>query len=144
MLNQMVIDAMKSAVLNLSFNIQTNEKKPSQAAPIDFDSLIHTEQLKLERAKQAYQAGVDSLNEYRIAKEKIEKQIERYQAQKTKYETSALGIDLKQYARTVTSVIEIIENPNVDPELKNKALRSVLQKIVFYKPGKTIELFFYL
>ena len=142
-LNQMVIDAMKSAVLNLSFNIQTEEQK-TVTAPIDFDSLIHTEELKLERARQAYQAGVDSLNDYRISKERIEKQIKKYQEQKLKFEYSAAGIDLKQYAKTVSSVIEIIENPNIDAELKNKALKTVLQKIVFYKPDKRIELFFYL
>ena len=139
----MVIDAMKSAVLNLSFNIQTEEQK-TVTAPIDFDSLIHTEELKLERARQAYQAGVDSLNDYRISKERIEKQIKKYQEQKLKFEYSAAGIDLKQYAKTVSSVIEIIENPNIDAELKNKALKTVLQKIVFYKPDKRIELFFYL
>ena len=142
-LNQMVIDAMKDAVTQLSFHIEATETRATNAAaPIDFDALIHAERLKLERAKQAYQAGVDSLNEYRTAKEKIEKQILRYEAQKQKA-NAATGIDLKQYAKAVTDVIEIIENPAASEELKNKALKSVLQKIVFYKPDKRIELFFY-
>ena len=142
-LNQMVVDAMKDTVLNLSFHIQTDAQRIPTTAARDFDSLIHSEQLKLERARQAYQAGVDSLNEYRTTKEKLEKQIQKYREQKKKAGISASGVDLKQYAKTVTDVIEIIENPGTSEELKNKALKSVLQKIVFYKPDKHIELFFY-
>ncbi len=142
-LNQMVIDAMKNAVLNLSFNVVTTDQKQAITSPIDYDALIHAEKLKLERAKQAYQEGVDSLNEYKAAKEKIEQQIEKFKKQKSKQQIKSSFFDPLQFAKTVSSVIEIVENPEVSEELKNKALRSVLQKIVFYKPDRRIELFFY-
>lgn len=143
-LNQMVIDALKDAVVNMSFNISTNDQKTSAAVPLDFDSLIHAEQLKLERAKQAYQAGVDSLNEYKTTKAKIERQIKKIKEEKQKNITNQKGFDLKKFAKTVANVIEIVENEESSEELKNKALKSVLQKIVFYKPDRRIELFFYL
>ncbi len=142
-LNQMVIDALKEAVVKLSFNIATGDQKTSASVPMDFDALIHAEQLKLERAKQAYQAGVDSLNEYKAAKNKIEHQIKKLQEQKAKNTAGQNRTDLKKFAQTVTNVIEILENKESSEELKNKALKSVLQKIVFYKPERRIELFFY-
>lgn len=142
-INQMVIDAMKEAVLTMSFNIVSDSQEHKSSSPIDFDAMIRAENLKLERAKQAYQAGVDSLNEYREAKAKIEQQIERYKKQKNKAQTKAKLVDLKEYAKTVSNVIEIVESAEATAELKSKALRSVLQKIVFYKPERKIELFFY-
>lgn len=143
-LNQMVLDALKDAVTSLSFNIASNDPKPSANAPIDFDTLIHAERLKLERAKQAYQAGVDSLNEYKANKIKIEQQIKKLKNQKAKEQLKSGNIDLKQFAKTVSDVIEIFESQNTSEELKNKALKSILQKIIFYKPERRIELFFYI
>ena len=143
-LNQKVIDALKEAVTTLSFNVALPGTTATPNPPIDFDAMIHSEQLKLERAKQAYQEGVDSLNEYRATKEKIEKKIKHYKEQKIKIGATAAGIDFEKFARAVADVIEIAENPNVSPELKNNALKSVVQKIVFYKPDKHIELFFYM
>ena len=143
-LEQMVIDAMKNAVLQLSFSIEQTEERPRTDSPIDFDTLIRAEELKLERARQAYQAGVDSLNEYRASKERLEKQIQTYREQKEKTRTASDTVDLKKFAQTVSGVIELIESPDTSPELKNKALKSVLNKIVFYKPDKHSELFFYI
>ena len=143
-LNQMVLDAMKEAVINLSFNLASDAQESPNSSPIDFDAMIRAEALKMERARQAYQEGVDSLSEYKANKMRIEQQIEKYKKQKSKATEKAKGIDLKKFAKTVTGVIEIMENPNASEELKNKALKSVLQKIVFYKPERRIELFFYI
>lgn len=140
-LNKMIIDAMKDAVMNLSFNI-ASENLPS-SSPIDYDAMIRAEERKLERAKQAYQEGADSLEEYKITKAKIQNQIEKLKKQKTKALVENQSIDLKQFAKTVSYVIEIMENPEASEELKNKALRSIINKIVFYKPDRRIELFFY-
>ncbi len=146
MLNKMVIDELKNAVNNLSFNIDSIEKKTAKkdSSAIDYDSLIAAEKLKLERAKQAYQEGVDSLAEYKVSKNKIEAAIKNLQKEKQMLCTESAGIDLQQFADTVSDVINIVESPDVSEELKNKTLRSILQKIIFYKPDKRIEIFFYI
>ena len=113
------------------------------AMSIDYDALIHTEMLKLERAKQAYQEGVDSLNEYRAAKERIESQIERYEKERSKEEVKLTSSDIKKFSNTVCDVIELLESDKVSEELKNKALKAILEKIIFYKDEHRIELFFY-
>lgn len=140
-LNQMVAEALKQSLRTLSFPVEPEVQAAPAVPDLNFDALIRGEELRRERARQAYQAGIDSLNEYRGTKEKIEKQIELYQAQKKKAAEQA--IDPGQFAKTVTNVLELFESPHVSEELKNKALKSVLRKIVFYKPEKRIELFFY-
>ncbi len=142
-LNKMVIDAMKQSVAGLSFNIDAQSYDNPTSLPIDYDSLIRSERLKLERAKQAYQEGVDSLGEYKATKEKLESQIERYKKQQIKAKTKLKATDMSGFANTVSDVIELLHNPEVSEELKNKALRSVIREIIYYKNEKRIEIFFY-
>lgn len=144
-LEQLVIDALKESVTTLTFQIDMDTPSESRVGdPIDYSALIRAEQLKLERARQAYQAGVDSLNDYRESKERIERQIKKYEKLQEKNGTKNSGIDLQQFANTVGGVIEIMENAGASPELKNKVLKTILKKIVFYKPDKRVELFFYI
>lgn len=143
-INQMVIDELKRAVRELSFNLDTKTQPSTLISPeVNYDSLISAEKLKLERARQAYQEGVDSLNEYKAQKQKIEKRIAKLKTEKQKNIVKSTGIDIKAFAKTVSHVIEILESNEASEELKSKALRSIVQKIVFYKPDKHIEIFFY-
>ena len=141
--NQMVLDALKDAVKKLSFNIEVSQNETRLSMPVDYDALIHAEMLKLERAKQAYQEGVDSLNEYRAAKEKIDQQIDRYEKERERANVKLTTADKKKYAKTVCDVIELLESNEVTDELKNKALKAIIHKIVFYKEERRVELFFY-
>lgn len=142
-LEAMIIEAMKKAVNETSFNIMQQEKNPISSDK-DFDKLIQLEELKLERARNAYQEGADSLNEYKTAKAKIRKQIQKYQEQKLQAQARTSNLDIKKFSNTVTNVIELMENPEVSAELKNQALKTILEKIVFYKPDRRVELYFHL
>lgn len=144
-INGMVINELKKSVRELSFNLSTKETSNTSISPeVNYDALINAEKLKLERARQAYQEGVDSLNEYKTQKQKIEKRIDKLKIEKQKNAIKAAGIDIKAFAKTVSDVIEILESKEASEELKNKSLKSIVQKIVFFKPDKHIEIFFYI
>lgn len=143
LLNQMVLDAMKHAVQELSFPIAVEPAEKVSAVPNDFDKRIAEQQRKSERAWQAYLNGAVSINDYKRTQEQIQKQIQKYEEEKKTFQATASSVSVQQFAKTVTDLIELAENPEVSEELKNKAFRSILQKIVFYKPEKRIELFFY-
>lgn len=69
-LNASVINALKSDLETQNFNIynikSAEEQKGSDITPM----LIEKEKKKLERIKEAYAAGIDTLEEYRSNKEK--------------------------------------------------------------------------
>ena len=142
-INKMVIDEMKSAIQSMNFNISV-ESQPAPTAPqIDYDKIISAERLKLERAKQAYQEGVDSLSEYKAAKAKIESRIADLKKEQQNAAVESADLDLSAFSSTVSSVLEIIESPDVSEELKHQALKSIIRKIVFYRPENKIDVFFY-
>lgn len=142
-LNKMVIAELKKCVTTLSFNIEPKSQPVTAPNMVDYQSLINTERSKLERARQAYQEGVDSLQEYRAAKYKIEQKITSLTEERDKAIKSAAGIDLVAYARTIEQALEIVENPAVTEELKNHTLKTIVEKIIFYRPGNEIEIYFH-
>ncbi len=143
MINRMVVEELKKAVETLSFNIVSSPEAKVKTE-INYDHLIASERLKLERAKQAYQNGVDSLEEYRSSKQRIEKEIKKLLDEKTKKLENSGVFNSKAFSKIVTDVIVILESPDISEEAKNKALKTILQKIVFYKPEKRVELYFYI
>ncbi len=141
--NRIVIEALQASAMNFAFNIEPRQKKIESEA-VDYDNLIAKERLKLDRAKEAYLSGIDDKEEYKAAKERINKRIEqivREQEKSTKETTQEL--DKEAYSLKVRSVIDIITNPDVSEAEKNKALRTILTRIVFQKPQNNLALFFY-
>lgn len=141
-INKMVVDELKKAVETFSFNIVSSPEAKVKTE-INYDQLVASERLKLERAKQAYQSGVDSLEEYRASKLRIEKEIKRLTDEKMKDLETSGTFNSKEFSKIVADVIAILESPDISEEAKNKALKTVIQKVVFYKPEKRIELYFY-
>jgi len=141
-INGMVITELEKAVEELNFNIASCSETKVKAE-INYDQLIAAERLRLERAKQAYQSGVDSLEEYRTSKQRIEKEIKRLSDEKIKSLEKSGAFNTKEFSKIVTDVIAILKSPEISEEAKNKALKTIIQKIVYYNPGKKIELYFY-
>lgn len=137
----MVIEALRAAANSLSFSIEGSERQQAGLTK-DYDKLIKRQELKLERAREAYQEGADSLAEYKAAKEKILQRIEEYRREQSRALTSAESVDVREYADTVLNAVRMLEDPELAPELKNQILRTILQKIVYVKEEGKIELFF--
>ena len=106
----------------------------------DFGALIKSEKNKLANARDAYLAGIDSLEEYRNNKNKILKNLEeldfrsRNAQQKNKAPPS----------QTPRRIFETAEDPDVSEKAKHEALRSVILKIVFSKSENCLDFYFYI
>lgn len=141
-INKMVIDALSDAAKNLSFNIESPEEKTDNIS-IDYDKLISTERLKLERARQAYQEGVDSLNEYKATKQTVEDKIKNYTTLKQKELLKAKSINTTVFADSIVQLVSFLSDPNVEESAKNQALKAVVQKVIFHKQEGRVEVYFH-
>jgi DNA invertase Pin-like site-specific DNA recombinase len=140
-LEPMVIDALKLAceTLNFKFDIPTT---PTTKKANNIDSLLKKEYQKLDKIKEAYQCGIDTLEEYKENKAKIMETIDVLKKEMEK-EQPQEDFSSQQYAQKVADVIKTIESPDITPELKNVALRTIISKIVYNKANSTIDIFFY-
>ena len=136
------IEGLKKAVETKQFIINpTIPKKPEKASVVDYDKLIAVEERRLERAKQAYLAEIDTIEQYGQNKKDITERIEELKAKKNK--ETVQKVDVDAFAKKVASVIEFIEKDDVTPEAKNEAIRNIIEKIVFEKAKNNLAIYFH-
>jgi len=107
-------------------------------------------QRRLEKIKEAYQAGVDTIDEYKAAKQKIEKEIEDLNerlsgvvnkesiSEKSNNDESRILL-----LKNLKKVSDILKSPAVSNETKSKVIRSVVKEIIKTgEDGRTFKIIF--
>ena len=126
---------LQQAIEDKQFTSNPTPKKKSELPSVDYDKLIAIEERKLERAKQAFLAEIDTIEQYAKNKEEITDRINKLIAQRDEKAPSE-KIDLDAYAKKVTDIAEFIKLSDVTEKAKNEALRTIIEKIVYEKYKK--------
>lgn len=138
--NAAVLALLEDCVRNDMFTF--SPPKPKKNKPVrDWDRLIASEEQKLRRARDALLDGVFTPSEYAAVKADVSAAIDRLRiAQEADKEPARVIPD--DYGARVLSVLEILRSPDTPDEEKNRALRGIVDKIVFIKPQNTLDVFF--
>jgi hypothetical protein len=120
-----------------------NPKPPKKSAPnqVDYDKLIALEEKRLARAKEAYLAEIDTIEQYAQNKKEITERIATLKEMQNK-ETHQ-EFDANAFAKKVADIVEFIERDDVTEAAKNEALRSIIEKVVFDKAKGTLAIYFH-
>ena len=137
-----LIEGLELAIETKQFNITPKAPKKTDTAPVDYDKLIAIEERKLERAKQAFLAEIDTIEQYANNKKEITERINGLIAKRDKEAPSA-EIDRDAYAKKVSEVVEFIKRSDVTEMAKNEALRSIIEKIVYEKAKGNLAISFH-
>lgn len=137
-INKAVLEALESSIERMDFNITPKSINVSSSVP-DIDKLITNEMKKLERVKSAYENGIDTLEEYKANKTKIQQTIKKLQAECPQPKEK---LDKKAYAKKVSSVLDILKS-DVSEKTKNEALRTIIDHIILHRPDTSIDIVFY-
>ena len=138
------IAGLEEAVKAKAFTItpKAPQKNKDADAP-DYDKMIALEERRLERAKQAYLAEIDTLEQYKQNKEQITARIEEIkELQRKNGADPAETINPAAYAKKVTEVIEFIKREEVTAQAKNEALRDIIEKVVYEKANNNVAIYF--
>lgn len=125
--------------LSLKFAVNFQQKQPSENDLV-IDRMVERLETQLVRVKEAYAAGIDTLEEYRENKQKILHQIEEAKA-KRKPRRNAISYEqwLREYKAAIATGIAIYKS-DVSEEAKNMALRAFVKSVVFDSKSKTVEI----
>lgn len=140
-INTSVIEKLKSDFEHQNFEIAVESRSPVRSSP-DVAAMLEREKKKLSRIREAYEAGIDSLEEYRENKQKIQSRIDELTAQA---ETSApkTEADIKELiSGRIKAGLSILESDETSETLKNMTLRSFVDRIIFMKPKGIVEIFY--
>ena len=124
------------------FTVAPKAPKKSETAPVDFDKLIAIEERKLERAKQAFLAEIDTIEQYAQNKQDITARINGLIAKRDE-EAPKTEIDLDAYAKKVEEVVNFIKRTDATETAKNEALRTIIEKVVYEKANGNLAIYFH-
>ena len=137
-----LIDGLEQAIEAKQFTIVPKAPKKTDNAPIDYDKLIAIEERKLERAKQAFLAEIDTIEQYAKNKEEITERINSLIAKRDE-EAPKAEINPDEYAKKVSEIVKFIKRTDVTPTAKNEALRTIIDKIVYEKAKNNLAIYFH-
>lgn len=135
------IQGLKKALGEKQFTI--NPKSPKKSAPnqVDYDKLIAVEERRLERAREAYLAEIDTIEQYAQNKKEITERIEDLKNRRNKEIFQEIDVDA--FAKKVAGVVEFIERTDVTDSAKNEALHTIIEKVVFEKAKGNLAIYFH-
>jgi hypothetical protein len=134
------IEGLKSAVENQQFTIIQKPQKTSEKQ-IDYDKLIAVEERRLARAKEAYLAEIDSIDQYAKNKKEITERID--DLKKMRDTVVVKEIDTAAFTVKVLGVIELIGRDDITEKAKNETLRNIIEKVVYEKSKGNLAIYFH-
>ena len=144
-LDKAVMQGLEHDALDMGGNLKIEYR--TQSAPIATATIkaqIKKEQNKLQRCKEAYQGGVDTLAEYRSNKEAILSTIADLEKQLITAPTAIPAPDPQALRDKIIAAIPTLKDPDVTPTVKNNLLRCFISKIVYTKSNEEIEMYYYM
>ena len=147
-LNAYVIEDMKKVVALNDFNgINISiQQKESGTETKKLKSLLDRELSKLRRVKDAYESGVDTLEEYKDNKLKITSRINELKTEIKSFQDKAANLSmnelLKAFKVQAQNALKFIQRTDVSEEDKNHVLQTIVEKVVFDRKESKISIFY--
>lgn len=139
-LTRSVLSALKADLCEGTIILKIREKdKHTDTIPLSL--LLKQESRRLERIKEAYEAGADSLEEYKKNKSDALNRIRKLKYQlRQRSEQPSSGSDLLSVS--LKQALSLLEQDIMTEPAKNEFLRSVLSHIIFYRSENAIQLYY--
>lgn len=141
-INETLIETLKEDLLNAELNIIPS--KATVDISIDYDKNIKRETEKLLRIKEAYQAGIDTLEEYKENKKKIMEVIKLLENEKAEQLKKLPQSSPNELRNKIKTAIDLLTAPDISESDKNKVLKTFINKIVFDRKASQITVFYFL
>lgn len=126
---------------NLIVSVTNMENKNKyKSENIQIKQKIDVENKKLKRAKEAYMAEIDTLEEYKANKALITKRIEGLQKKLENIISQGENDIINEFHAKLADAFQIVSNTNSSEKSKNDALRSLIYEIVFNRNNGKVEI----
>ena len=132
---------LQQAIEDKQFTINPTPKKKTDTPSIDYDKLIAVEEKMLARAKKAYLAEIDTIEQYAETKAEITKRIDDLKAKRDKDVYKEIDVDA--FTKKVIGIVEFCKRDDVTESAKNEALHTIIEKIVFEKAKGNLAIYFH-
>lgn len=145
-------ELLKKAIIHALYQAATGQDtidcdlipttKKARESMIPAEKRIKNITNQLERAKEAYLAGVDSITEYKEIKTRLETELAqaKQQAEKEQAKQKSLRPTQSDIRKKILAVAKTLENPKADTATKASSLRSITTDILYDKQGHNMKI----
>lgn len=134
-LENFFFEGMKSQIENLEYE---QKEVIIQTPTEDFEKELAKLDKKMERIKEAYISGIDTIEEYKHNKALLEEERTNIQ---TKMETLST-VTTRNDKAIVMKCLDILKG-DADVQAKNDVIKAVVNRIVYSKKDETMDFYFY-
>ena len=142
-----VLESIKSVLDTGKITYRKNEVKTEDTADLKtiLEDQIKKIDVKLQRIKEAYMNGIDTMEEYKENKRIVqgEKDCLEKQLSELKEEKISTKNEDNDMLMRVKNVYDILSSDSVDATTKNEVLRSVVEKIVYDREEDELKVYYY-
>ncbi|WP_303838707.1 recombinase family protein [Ruminococcus flavefaciens] len=135
-MNEAVIDQIKADIDNSEITFISPKKSAAQTDNINA-VLLEKEYKKLERVKEAFEAGIDSIEEYKMNKLRIQSRISELESAVPQPSQDEMVAGFKMKAM---EVMDKIMSDDISENDKNSILREMISHITFDRKNMTIQI----
>lgn len=142
-----VLESIKTVLNNGKITYRKIEAKTDDT--VDLKTILEDQikkiDVKLQRIKEAYMNGIDTMEEYKENKQAVQKEKQHLEKQlsEIKEEKSNSKDDDEDMLLRVKNVYDILSSDSVDATTKNDVLRSVVEKIIYEKDKDLLKVYYY-
>ncbi|WMI81566.1 recombinase family protein [Anaerotignum sp. MB30-C6] len=117
------------------FSLDTDETE-------SIELMISKTKQRIAKAKEAYLAGVDTLDEYRQTKIAVDEELKTLSEKlNTAKQKQFKPFDYDLFSNKVLNVLTILQNETASMESKRASFKSIVEKVIYDKPNGSLELF---
>lgn len=114
---------------------------------IDFAKLIAAEQRKLKRCAEAFQAGIDTIEEYAKNKAEIQSRINAIEAEAAKPDNNLTpeertAASKADYRNRTMQLLHTLADDTISIDAKNLAIKNLISRVIFHKPEGSLIIYF--
>ncbi|MEF2919982.1 MAG: recombinase family protein, partial [Acutalibacteraceae bacterium] len=142
-INKIVLSAIETSFATGVFMLEI-KSKPVEQVTINYSELIAKEEIKLKRAREAYEAGVYDLLEYSESKKTIQERIftlKNQMAQQPVVDTNTLK---KKFIEKHKETLQKLKSNDISETDKNELIRTFVDHIVFSRSTCSVSVYFYI
>ena len=140
-LESALIEGLRQAEATGQFAMAPKAPTNKEKSQIDYDKLIAVEERKLQRAKEAYLAEIDSIEQYKQNKAEISARIDELIERRDNEVVK--DVDMNAFSKKVSDIITFIERDDVTEQAKNEALHTIIEKVVYEKAQGNLAIYFH-
>jgi len=145
----LILESLREALLSedLEYEYIRNPVEKETDEEEKIQSALRRLQLKEQRMKDAYENGIDTIEEYRTNKERLKADQKKLMNRLKDLQNGCArneALDRIRVINRIHNVWDILSSPDMNNEAKGNALRSVVKKIVYDKQENTLKFFYYI